>query len=172
MMTKTKFRTGSLMRLLIVIPLSAALIICTTFCAGTKKAASNKKEIAPPPPPPPPTLPGNAVVKEEVPNEIFTIVEQMPEYPGGDKELMQFISSNVVYPKAAKEKGIQGRVIVRFVVDAKGIVNLPQVMSSADPDLDAEALRVIGLLPKWTHGLQGGKPVNVYYTIPVTFSLK
>jgi TonB family protein len=176
MMTKTKFRTGSFLGLLIVIPLSAALIIWTTSCAGTKKASTTQKEIAPspPPPPPPPPLPDDIRkqdVRQETPSEVFVIVEQMPQYPGGDEALMKFINSNVVYPKTAKDKGIQGRVIVRFVVDAEGIVKNPDIIRSANPELDAEALRVIGLLPKWTPGLQGGKKVNVYYTLPITFTL-
>jgi TonB family protein len=165
MMTKTKSRTRSILRLLMVIPLSTAIIFGTTSCAGTKKASSTQKVTVPPPPPPPP------VVKEEVPSDIFTVVEHMPEYPGGDEALMKFINTNVVYPKTAKDRGIQGRIIVRFVVDAEGLVKDAQIIRSVYPDLDAEAMRVIGLLPKWTPGLQGGKPVSVYYTIPITFAL-
>ena len=167
MMTKKQFLTHAILRLLIVIPLSAALIIAFASCAGSKKVAQTQKEISPPPPPPPPPAPP----KQEVPSQVFTVVEEMPVFQGGDKALMEFIYKNTVYPKNAKDKNIQGRVIVRFVVGADGIVRDAEVLKKVDPELDAEALRVINLIPKWQPGMQGGKPVNVYYSIPITFNL-
>jgi TonB family protein len=119
------------------------------------------KEVVSPPPPPPP-----------VPGQIFVVVEEMPTYPGGDKALMEFINSNIKYPEEAKNKLIQGRVILRFAVMASGKVGSVSVLKSVDPSLDEEAKRVIEALPEWKPGRQGGKPVNVWYSVPVTFQLK
>ena len=101
----------------------------------------------------------------------FEVVEQMPKFPGGDAELMKFFSENMKYPKDAQEAKKQGRVVVTFVVDADGQVVEPSVVKSVYPSLDEEALRVIGLMPKWTPGMQKGKAVRVKYTVPVTFRL-
>ena len=112
------------------------------------------------------------VKEEEAPVEVFVVVEEMPTFPGGDAELMKFINSNIVYPEIAKENNIQGRVILRFCVTYKGAVDQVQVLKPVDPALDNEAIRVIKMLPPWKPGKQGGKPVNVWYSVPVTFQLK
>ena len=114
------------------------------------------------------------VVEEEEPveEEIFMVVEQMPEFPGGMAELMKFLSKNIKYPTIAQENGIQGRVIVQFVVNQDGSIVDPVVMRSVDPYLDKEALRVISTMPKWKPGMQRGKAVRVKYTVPVTFRLQ
>ncbi len=112
------------------------------------------------------------VKEEEAPTEVFVVVEEMPSFPGGDTELMKFINSNIVYPEIAKENNIQGRVILRFCVTYKGLVDQVQVLKGVDPALDNEAIRVIKMLPGWKPGKQGGKPVNVWYSVPVTFQLK
>jgi periplasmic protein TonB len=112
------------------------------------------------------------VKEEEAPVEVFVVVEEMPTYPGGDAELMKFINSNIVYPEIAKENNIQGKVILRFCVTYKGSVDQISVLKSVDPALDNEAKRVIAMLPAWKPGKQGGKPVNVWYSVPVTFQLK
>jgi periplasmic protein TonB len=112
------------------------------------------------------------VKEEEAPVEVFVVVEEMPSFPGGDVELMKFINSNIVYPEIAKENNIQGRVILRFCVTYKGAVDQVQVLKPVDPALDNEAIRVIKMLPTWKPGKQGGKPVNVWYSVPVTFQLK
>jgi TonB family protein len=166
MMTKRKFRTSAILRLLIVIPLSAVLIIAVASCAASRKAAKTQKEILPPPTPSP-----QVPIKKEVPSTVFVVVEEMPVFPGGDQALMEFIYKNVVYPKEAKDKNIQGRVITRFVVKADGSVGDIQVLKGVDPLLDSESIRVLKLLPKWQPGKQGGQPVNVWYSIPITFNL-
>jgi protein TonB len=112
------------------------------------------------------------VKEEEAPVEVFVVVEEMPTFPGGDAELMKFINSNIVYPEIAKENNIQGRVILRFCVTYKGAVDQVTVLKQVDPALDNEAIRVIKMLPAWKPGKQGGKPVNVWYSVPVTFQLK
>lgn len=112
------------------------------------------------------------VKEEEAPAEIFVVVEEMPSFPGGEKALMEFIYANIQYPEIAKENNIQGRVILRFCVTYKGAVDQVQVLKGVDPSLDQEAIRVIKMLPPWKPGKQGGKPVNVWYSVPVTFQLK
>lgn len=103
---------------------------------------------------------------------VFTVVEVMPEYPGGDAELLKFISSNVKYPASSKEKGEQGRVICSFIVNKDGSVSDYKIVRSISAELDAEAIRVLKMMPRWTPGKQNGKSVAVKYTVPVTFRLK
>ena len=103
--------------------------------------------------------------------EIFNVVEHQPEYPGGMGELMKFIQRNIRYPKEAQEQGKQGRVIVQFVVEKDGSITEAKVERSADPQLDAEALRIVSEMPNWTPGKQKGEPVRVRFTLPVTFRL-
>ena len=115
-----------------------------------------------------------AVVEEEEESsqQIFTVVEKMPQFPGGDAELMKFIGKSIKYPVIAQENGIQGRVICAFVVNRDGSVVDAEVVRGVDPSLDKEALRVIGTMPKWSPGEQRGKPVRVKYTVPITFRLQ
>jgi protein TonB len=118
-----------------------------------------------------------AEVKEEVqeaePEEVpFVVVEEMPMYPGGDAELLKYIGEHTNYPEVAKENNIQGRVIVRFCVTAKGGVSQVSILKGVDPELDAEAIRVVNTLPAFKPGKQGGKPVPVWYMVPITFTLK
>lgn len=115
-----------------------------------------------------------AVVEEEEESEntIFTVVEKMPQFPGGDPALLKYISTQIKYPIIAQENGIQGRVVVSFVVNKDGSVVDAEVVRGVDPSLDKEALRVIGTLPKWAPGEQRGKPVRVKYTVPVQFRLQ
>lgn len=112
------------------------------------------------------------VVEEEAPIEVFVIVEEMPSFPGGDVEMMNFINTNIKYPEIAKENNIQGRVFLRFCVTYKGTVEQISILKGVDPALDEEAIRVVSLLPAWKPGKQGGKPVNVWFQLPITFQLK
>ena len=113
--------------------------------------------------------------EEEEPEEqeIFQVVEQMPEYPdGGMAGLMKYLSGAIRYPAIAAENGVQGRVTVQFVVNRDGSIVDAQVLRGVDPYLDKEALRVINSMPKWKPGMQRGKPVRVRYTVPVNFRLQ
>ncbi|MDO9340856.1 MAG: TonB family protein [Bacteroidales bacterium] len=107
-----------------------------------------------------------------LPNDVFVIVEKMPMFPGGDVELLKFILEHAQYPAEAKASNIQGRVILNFIVNLKGKVEDVSVLKGVHPLLDAEAVRVVGLLPDFIPGTQGGKPMNVYYQVPVTFKLQ
>ena len=104
-------------------------------------------------------------------DKTFDVVEQMPEFPGGQIAMLDFLSKNIRYPEEAHKAGIQGRVVATFVVEKDGSISNAKVMRSIDPLLDAEALRVISSMPNWIPGKQDGKPVAVKYTIPVTFKL-
>ena len=100
----------------------------------------------------------------------FIVVEQMPRYPGGDAELLNYIKNNTKYPEAAKAEKIEGRVIVRFVVSTEGRAEAISVLKGVHPLLDAEAIRVVSMLSGWRPGMQGGKAVNVWYMVPINFS--
>ena len=113
------------------------------------------------------------VVKpREEETKIFTVVEQMPSFPGGTGALMQYLSKNIKYPPVAEEMGIQGRVICTFVVERDGSVSDIRIARSVDPSLDKEAIRVVSGMPKWIPGRQNGQSVRVKYTLPVTFRLQ
>ncbi len=153
-----------------------------------------RQEVKPPPPPPPPpeiieivedeveikneveieetdTDEDEIIEIEEDDEEFFMVVENMPEFPGGDLGLMKFIQKNVRYPAIAKEYNITGKVYVSFIVDKQGKVTNVKIVRGVDKNLDAEALRVVSLLPKYKPGKQRGKAVRVMFTIPINFTL-
>ena len=154
-----------------------------------------KQEVKPPPPPPPPPEVIEIVeddveiedeieiedtesdedveieIEEEDDEEFFMVVENMPEFPGGDLGLMKYIQKNVKYPAIAKEYNITGRVFVSFIVDKKGSVTNVKIVRGVDKNLDAEAMRVVKSLPKYKPGKQRGKSVRVMFTIPINFTL-
>ena len=154
-----------------------------------------RQEVKPPPPPPPPPEVIEIVedeveieneveiedtetdedeiieIEEEDDEEFFMVVENMPEFPGGDLGLMKFIQKNVKYPAIAKEYNITGKVYVSFIVDKAGSVTNVKIVRGVDKNLDAEALRVVSALPKYKPGKQRGKPVRVMFTIPINFTL-
>ena len=109
---------------------------------------------------------------EPVKEEIFTAVEQMPQFPGGEGELLKYISSHIKYPTMAAENNIQGRVVVKFVVQKSGKVGEVVVLRGKDPDLDKEAVRVVKTLPDFIPGKMNGQAVSVWYTLPINFKLQ
>ena len=153
-----------------------------------------RQEVKPPPPPPPPpeiieivedeveiekeleieeteTDEDEIIEIEEDDEEFFMVVENMPEFPGGDLGLMKFIQKNVRYPAIAKEYNITGKVYVSFIVDKQGNVTNVKIVRGVDKNLDAEAVRVVSSLPKYKPGKQRGKAVRVMFTIPINFTL-
>ena len=112
------------------------------------------------------------VEQKEEETKVFEVVEQMPQFPGGDAALMQYLSSHIKYPVVAEENGIQGRVVCTFVVERNGSITDVRVVKSVDPSLDKEAVRVIKSMPNWIPGKQNGSAVRVKYTVPVTFRLQ
>jgi protein TonB len=109
---------------------------------------------------------------EPVKEEIFTAVEQMPQFPGGEGELLKYISTHIKYPTMAAENNIQGRVVVNFVVQKDGKVGEVVVLRGTDPDLDKEAVRVVKTLPNFIPGKMNGQAVSVWYTLPINFKLQ
>ena len=104
--------------------------------------------------------------------QVFDVVEQMPEYPGGIQALLDYLMENVKYPEDAEKQKIEGRVIAIFVVETDGSISNVEVVKPVFPSLDAEAVRVLSGMPKWTPGKQSGKTVRVKYTVPINFQLK
>ena len=121
-----------------------------------------KEDIAAPEPP-------KHVVEE---TKIFTVVEQMPMFPGGDGALMGYLRDNIHYPTVAAENGVQGRVVVGFVGERDGSITDVNILRGVDPSLDREAMRVVKSMPKWTPGKQNGSAVRVKYQVPVSFRLQ
>ena len=105
-------------------------------------------------------------------DKIYNVIDKMPLFPGGEKELLNFIAKNLKYPVEAQKKGIQGKIIVRFVVTKEGKVENAEVIRGIDPSIDNEGLRVVNSLPDWTPGEQNGEKVSVYYTLPIAFKLE
>ena len=126
------------------------------------------------------TIPIEISIKGEEKEEVFFIVEHMPEFPGGDLELRKYIAANIKYPEEAKAKGLSGKVFVQFIIDKNGDVVNPKIARGIDPILDNEAIRVIKSLPKWKPGEQSKRidgekvwvPKNVSWTVPVDFQIK
>lgn len=116
----------------------------------------------------------NMVFEEETRDEgeIFMIVEEMPEFPGGTEALQKYLSQSVRYPVIAQENGIQGRVYIQFVINQNGEVTNATILRGVDPSLDREALRVVEAMPKWKPGKQRNRPVRVSYTVPINFVLQ
>ena len=103
--------------------------------------------------------------------KVFDVVDEMPSFPGGQGAMMEFLSKNIKYPIEAEENGIQGRVLVKIVVKKDGMIDSPTVVKGVDPLLNKEAIRVVKTMPKWIPGKQKGEPVNVSFTVPVTFRI-
>ena len=128
---------------------------------GTKSADSDKKGVEVK------IAPNDKPVIQD--GEIFTVVEEMPQFPGGMMECMKFLSKNINYPAEAQKAGVEGRVIVQFVVKKDGKIGDLKIVRGVHPDLDAEALRVVSMMPEWVPGKQRGQAVAVKYTMPIMF---
>jgi len=117
-------------------------------------------------------IPPEEEEEEVAEQEIFTVVESMPEFPGGMGQLMKYLAENIKYPPLAKESGIQGRVFINFVVEPDGSISNVKVLRGIGGGCDEEAVRVVEAMPKWKPGKQRGKPVRVSYNLPVKFTLQ
>lgn len=156
MMNKKRTHTTGRIKYALFVPLAAALLIASNIsCISSEKQEeiSEKQE------------------SRAAEGEVFMVVEEMPEFPGGMGECMKWLGQNIKYPADAKEKGVEGRVIVQFVVEKDGTIVNAKVVRGVDPDLDAEALRVVNQSPKWKPGKQKGEAVRVKYTLPIMFKL-
>ena len=162
-------RTRNIMKskYLMFIPV-AALLVLFSNCTNTAEEATKEEE----------KVDVKFVPTEvksdtiDTQDEVLDMVEVMPEFPGGVKALMSYLAKNIEYPKEAENAGMQGRVVVQFVVNTDGSIEDAKVVRAVDPLLDQEAIRVINTMPKWKPGMQGGKTVRVKYTVPIMFRLK
>ena len=169
MMTKTNTSKNRMFRLLFIIPAIAIALTLNLKCtSGDETSIENEiTEIAIS------EIDQNLTISEVAKDEvIFVVCENMPQFPGGDKALKIWIAQNVKYPAEAQTKGIEGRVYIGFVVNKNGVVDRVKLMRGASPSLDAEALRVVSLMPTWIPGKQRGEAVSVSYTVPINFALK
>lgn len=156
MMNKTKSRFGA-WKAVVALPVAAVLLM-----VGCKPATQNAEEAI---------EVENVVVDDEQP-EVYNVVEVDPEFPGGIEALYKYLAENITYPQQAKDSGIQGRVIVTFVVEKDGSITGAEVLRGIGGGCDEEALRVVNAMPKWTPGKQLGEPVRVQFNLPVVFKLK
>lgn len=168
MINKKQTSDYAALKNLLIIP-TVALILVAFSCnntVNTKDSANGQTAVKQP-----------TEVKSDKPaegqkaEEIFIQVDQMPVFPGGENAMIEFVKKEMKYPKSAQEKGIQGTVIVQFIIDRNGKAKNAKVVRGANPALDDEALRVVNLMPAWTPGKQGGRAVNVSYTVPLKFLL-
>jgi TonB family protein len=166
MMTKKHFRSLANLRLLMILPVIAALSLFISGCNQSNKSAEAVTEVPPPPPPPPP-------VAESGTSSPLEVVDEMPVFRGGDAALLEFLAKNTKYPETAKGKGTQGKVIVRFAVEANGSVDKVSVLKAVDPELDKEAIRAVATIPPFEKAaVKDGKAVAVWYVVPINFALK
>ena len=170
MMNKKKSNAaGHIKYALFVLPAFALLVAGNISCSqDASQTEDAKEEVVAPVSPETKEAPADSTAKEEV----FMVAEQMPEFPGGMKEMLKFLQENVKYPENAMKNNVQGRVIVQFVIEKDGTPTEFKVLRSVDPDLDAEALRVLQTMPKWKPGMQRGEVVRVKFTVPVSFKLQ
>lgn len=104
-------------------------------------------------------------------DKVYQVVEKMPEFPGGKQRLLNWVMKNIQYPAEARRKGVQGRVVITFVINKNGKAVEPLIVQSVDPLLDKEAIRLINSMPKWEPGEEKGEPVRVKFTMPINFRL-
>jgi protein TonB len=156
---KTSVKSAGLK--LFLMPMLFMGLVLFSLNASGQKTTKVKTENAPP-----------ASEKDGMTDGAYQKVDELPDFPGGDTALLQFIAENTKYPNDAKEKGIQGKVIMRFKVKEDGSVSDVAVLNGISPSIDAESIRVVGSLPKFTPGKLKGKNVAVWYMVPITFALK
>jgi TonB family protein len=196
MMTKKRTSVLANVKILMVVPVTAIVFLVISayrempdtsakqIAPGTIQGSSlleSNSELMPPPPPPPPSpissnpsgdLQTSKAKSANGPDEVpYSSPEEMPSFPGGEAALMNYIGKNIRYPESAKEKNIQGKVIVRFCVTSEGGISMISVKKSVSPELDAEGMRVVSTLPAFKPGKQGGKVVPVWYMVPISFKL-
>ncbi|MBR3729184.1 MAG: M56 family metallopeptidase [Muribaculaceae bacterium] len=156
MMTMNKSSRWNTLRALAVVPVIALALLA--FANPTNETANEPAAVA--------------YQQANESQDVYESVEQMPEFPGGMEEMMKFLQGNIQYPANAAKNKIEGRVVLQFVVEKDGRIGEVKVARSVDPELDAEALRVVKSMPNFTPGRQDGKPVAVWYTIPISFKLQ
>ena len=155
MITKNQKVKGSVIKVLLTLPVFALLILLNTQCDNTKP--NDEKQQTP------------ATELETVQDSIYRVSDAMPEYPGGPNEMMRYIQENIKYPQSAIDNKIEGRVFVTFVVEKDGSITNAAVLRGIDKECDAEALRVVSSMPKWNPGQHKGEVVRTQFTIPIYY---
>lgn len=180
-MTKKKTARLARAKLMIALPLALSMMLLISFSIDVLA----QEEKVPPPPPKKEKEVNKPAKSDKEPviitvvekpagqdeEPVFTVVEKMPEYPGGKEAMYAFLGQNTKYPQDAKEKGIQGKVYVTFVIEKDGSVSHVKVLRGVSESLDKEAMRVIKTMPNWKPGTQRGKAVRVQYNFPIKFTL-
>jgi TonB family protein len=162
--------SGVISGFILIMGLIVSVVIMTILpsCSGDRKGITGSSGLEPPPlPPPPPKVPSMAGS-----DTTWDMIDQMPMFPGGEELLAKHIARNIKYPETAKEKGIQGKVVVKFRITSRGNVNGYEITKSVSPELDAEALRVVKTITRFEPVIVDGKPVSAWYYLPITFTLK
>jgi len=179
MMNQQKSAKAGILKYSFIIPLALALVLSSNIqtlvasakgtttqnnnvSQATKKAITQQNSSV---------KKSKAQTKKVVNEKPYSIVEQMPQFPGGEQALMNFIEKNLKYPVDAQNKRVQGKIILRFVVNSNGKVEQVEILRGLSPSTDKEAIRVVNLFPKWTPGVQNGKSVSTYYVLPIAFRL-
>lgn len=170
MLNKRRTRSVGKVKYLALLPLAAGLLLVNNIDAMARVV--NEKVVAIIQPKPVETVAEPVVVPPDNESQVFTVVEEMPKFPGGQGALLEFLANNIQYPAEAKQNGTQGRVSTCFIVEKDGSISNVEILRSVSPALDAEAVRVIKAMPKWEPGKQRGQAVRVKYTVPVTFRLQ
>lgn len=165
MMNKERSKSIGRLKYLLLLPVCALLFMMSS----TPVSAQSRKSTTHPDGSVTIKYGGKDMVIKAAGDDVYQVVDEMPQFPGGMKALMDYLSANVKYPEAAKQAGISGRVTTQFVVGEDGVIRDVKVLRSVSPELDAEAIRVMNSMPKWEPGKQDGKPVPVRYTVPVNF---
>ncbi|MBO7418990.1 MAG: M56 family metallopeptidase [Bacteroidaceae bacterium] len=166
MMNKERSNSIGRIKYLLLLPVCALLFMMST----TPVSAQSSKTIVHPDGSVTVNYGGKDMTIKHAGEDVYVLVDEMPEFPGGMKALLDYLSTNVRYPESAKQAGISGRVTTQFVVGEDGAIRDVKVLRGVSPDLDAEAVRVMSSMPKWSPGKQEGKPVAVRYTVPITFN--
>jgi TonB family protein len=161
MMNRTKTKKTGLIKYLLILPVAFALMLLNTAATASPAIYLNVENYE--------AIDEIAIMQNDDP--IFEVVEQQPLFPGGPTAMMQWLSENLNYPEEVAEQGIQGRVVVSFVVEKDGSITNAQVVRGIDPLLDREAVRVVQAMPNWQPGKQGGEVVRVRFNVPITFRL-
>ena len=162
MMNKKETSYRSRWKYALILPVIALLLFFNSMFQTQAATGNEMNDVQQPP----------ATTQDKPERQIFNHVEIMPQFPGGEVALMKWLQENIAYPKEAAEKGIQGRVVIRFVVTPDGSIEDLEILRPLDPLCDEEAVRVAKIMPKWIPGKQNGNPVYVYYSLPVVFRLQ
>jgi len=181
-MNQKKSAKASLLKYSLIVPLALALVVSSnaqTVINKAKRALTTTKEVKATekksmtaPAKSPVNLTAHLTINDSVATEkTWDVVEKMPQYPGGDEDMIVYLEKNIKYPLEAQKKGTEGRVIVSFIVSSTGKVVSPKILRGVDTYLDQEAVRIVSTFPTWIPGEQNGEKVSVRYTLPVTFRL-